>query len=126
MAIAIITQRSFILCESINYMTLDSVVDYEGDAPQIIYEIHISYNAIRNNGGLSSGNSLTPAHVSIKIFGEQPALKLFKELLSQVRDQCPDQPYLDKMVEEILLGNKEEIRDDPYPVQIRSFREKEE
>jgi hypothetical protein len=130
MTIAIVTSRSFLLCDSINYMTLDSGFEYShNDEIQAVkYTINISYNSTNRNNNHSSGLSGgrdTIHHVSIGVFGEDRALKLFKELLNQVRDQCPDEPFLNSMVEKILTGEMEDVKDDTSSIKIYNPREEE-
>jgi hypothetical protein len=130
MTIAIVTSRSFLLCDSINYMTLDSGFEYSlnDEIKAVKYTINISYNSTNRNNNHSSGLSGsrdTTHHVSISVFGEDRALKLFKELLNQVRDQCPDEPFLNSIVEKILTGEMEDVKDDTSSIKIYSPREEE-
>lgn len=128
--IAIVTSRTFILCESINNMYIEP--DFEGYGRAMIpyYRIVIDFESGNRSNNQASGqlsssrNSDTRSIVNIKIIGEDAALRLFKELVQQVREQCPDQVYLDKMMEKILSGQLGDVRDDTEPVKASPTRKK--
>ena len=122
MTIAIVTSRTFLLCESINSIMMDSDWQQRGRNVVRQYNIDIRYNPIPRNN--NSGRGSDEHSVSIQVVGEKAALKLFKELVQQIREQCPDQAYLDKMVDNILNGSIGDIYDDPDTKPVRGVRKK--
>lgn len=128
--IAIVTSRSFLLCESVNNMFLESEFDQWDKEAKHYYRIVIDFEPVARSNQSSnmsmsnSGRTEVKNIVSMRIIGEKPALALFKELVIQVREQCPDQPYLDKMIERILSGEMGEIHDDAQPTKTSPTRKK--
>lgn len=129
--ITIVTSRSFILCESINHIILQSEPEYVNEVRIDFYCINIDFvPGTRNNPPVQSNafGSLNKneerGFVQIKVIGENTALKLFKELISQIREQIPDQAYLDKMIENILSGAIGDIHDDKQPEKVSGTRSK--
>ena len=130
--ITIVTSRTFLICESVSHITLAADPDWSSRdslrqrfQPHKIdwYVINIDFIPIpRNNSSTSNGfgsssnsssrNSETTNVVSVKVVGEKVALALFKELVSQIREQMPDQAYLDSMVTNILTGKIGDLRDE--------------
>lgn len=117
--IAIVTSRNFILCEAVNHMTLQCEPDFVRNKFVNFYTIDIDFQPVsRNNqssntGGPFSSRGEEKGYVRIKVRGEETALRLFKELVRQIREQVPDAAYLDKMVENILSGSIGDIHDEP-------------
>ena len=133
--IAIVTSRSFILCESVNYITAHADPDWSRGKVTDFYVIEINYTPIKTAlaASNSNSNSFLNNHSSglsnnqtihLKVIGEQKALALVKELISQIREQIPDQPYLDSMITKILNGSIGDICDDKLPVKTNRARQK--
>ena len=123
--IAIATSRSFLLCESVNAMSLDSDYERSGRTNDVIlraYTININYNPVARNNNPPTHRSDSSGNLTIKVIGESTALQLFRELVQQIREQCPDQPYLDKMVENILTGRLGETKDELDSAEVRRTR----
>jgi hypothetical protein len=116
--ITIVTSRNFIICEAINHITLQSEPERVGTQLVNFYTIDIDFQPQSRNNQSATPNSPFGGRgeergfVRIKVRGEKSALRLFKELVTQIREQLPDATYLDKMVENILSGKIEEIYDE--------------
>lgn len=131
--IAIVTSRSFILCESINFITMAAEPDWARGKITDYYVIEINYvptkaatisNSNNNSSGFINNNKDNTQTIHLKIIGETKALALVKELISQIREQIPDQPYLDSMITNILNGTIGDILDDKPPVKAHRTRQK--
>jgi len=106
--VAIVTSRCFVLAKAINNIVIRPNMDHYGSKPVMFYDIHIDYiPEDHGNQNNSHRNGEGQNVVVVRVRGEQSALKLFKELVQQMREQMPDQVYLDKMVENILDGKKD-------------------
>lgn len=125
--ITIATSRHFLICESVNHITLhkEGSGDFGFDNPSSnSYVVCINFNPTipRSNSGLSRNQDTTES-VSIRVLGEAVALKFFKEIVKQIREQCPDAAYLDRMVENLLSGEND-IHDEPSAETSSGTRQK--
>lgn len=82
------------------------------------YDVYIEYYRQARNNKSDEISILT-----VRITGEKPALKFFKELVQQIREQLPDQIYLDKMLDDILSGGKD-IHDEHGETKVPGVRAK--
>lgn len=48
----------------------------------------------------------------ISLNSNKQANKIFRSLIEQIREQCPDQVYLDKAMEKLLKGSEHDIKND--------------
>lgn len=128
MSLTIVTSRTYLLCEAINHISLRAEPERINNHKIMpYYYIDINFVPLsRGNGGgsssLSSRNNDEDHQVCIKVIGEKVALRVYKEIVQQIREQMPDQMYLDKMVENILGGN--DIHDDTSATEVSSTRRK--
>ena len=135
--IAIVTSRSFILCESINFITMAAEPDWARGKITDYYVVEINYvptkaaaisnshnNSSSSSSFLNNSNLNNTQTIHLKIIGETKALALVKELISQIREQIPDQPYLDSMITNILNGTIGDILDDKPSVKANRTRQK--
>ena len=60
-----------------------------------------------NNSLLKKGSD-DNTFVSIRVHGFTRTMALFKDIVSQLRDQIPDELYLDRLVEKFLTSEAEE------------------
>jgi len=130
--IAIVTSRSFILCESVNFITIAAEPDWSRNKLTDFYVVEINYIPIKaalatnnsnNSSFMNNSSSISNTQtIHLKIIGEQKALALVKELISQIREQIPDQPYLDSMITKILNGSIGDILDDKPPVKANKIK----
>lgn len=120
--ITIVTSRAYLLCESINCITMQYNPDHHRGNKKVIpfYDIHVDYNKASQNGQISQDNNYI---LTIRVAGEKVALQVYKEIVKQIREQLPDQVYLDKMLEDILSGGKD-IHDEPSEKSVSSPRKK--
>lgn len=117
--ITIVTSRLYLLCEAINAIKMEY---YPERLPnnRFLPFYTIALNITPQNRGTSSDET---EQVEIRICGEKAALSFFKELVTQIREQMPDQVYLDKMLEDILAGGKD-IYDDSRTTSLSRAGEK--
>jgi hypothetical protein len=77
------------------------------------YQIHIDFiptggvqpNGNSGNGSLRTSKSDTTTRVSITVQGLERCAALFQEMVAQIREQIPDQVFLDKLIEKFLIGS---------------------
>ena len=130
-SIVIATSRAYLICDKILYMNIEPFLERDEYAARRsanlaqTYMITICFRSADNpsNGNLAR-NSDEQYIMNLKVLGEEPAMALFKDMVCQIREQSPDQVYLDKMVEQILSGQKGDIHDDTSSTKVRSTRKK--
>ena len=101
MSVVIVTKKCYLICERIINMTLHEGVLETNTKTYPLWNINIEYEAVPNAG--SSGGKDTDS-VNITIGDQKAAYILFTEIVSQIREQTPDQLYLDKLAERYLTG----------------------
>lgn len=121
----IVTQNQYLQCSKIHHMMMDEQTNYhevtlENQDRRTVrekyYQITIIYSPIDINstGGNGFGNSQSSQdqrECSVIIRGAVNAHKVFRDIVEQIREQLPDQVYLDKALERMLAGlNEEEIK----------------
>ena len=123
-ALVIVTDQCYLICESINFITVNDRQDQDRDSiwstshknkrkfrslkekrrfidDEATYSIVINFiPEVKGAGVLSKKDTAEEVNISVK--GRKNCLSLYKEMVSQIREQLPDQLYLDKMVEKIL------------------------
>ena len=75
------------------------------------YSIDIDFVPIPNTNANNTRRD-DNGFVSIRVIGEKVAKNLFVEIVKQIRDQIPDQKFLDDMLNNMLLGNQVELNDE--------------
>jgi hypothetical protein len=134
----IVTQNQYILAKTIHHITLNENVEYvelkiNGKFTQVkceTFSINITYTP-----DVQSPNSRDDwRECMVVLRNKNRAYKAYKELIHQIREQNPDQLFLDKVMESILssdyiLNDKEnddfeleEKRYDGRTKKIRSIR----
>jgi len=128
-SIVIVTQQCYLLCESINYIAINEVQD-EDDGLSFIrpkrtrrtkkstkaqieawkkqqFQIIIDFipvGSISQNNNISRNNSNTTS-VNIRVTGRDRCLDLFAHMVQQIREQIPDNKFLDEIVEKFIQEN---------------------
>jgi hypothetical protein len=116
--ITIVTDKSYIQTNKIHsiYMNehYEDIFSNRKHKGGIIYIIHVNFEPINPLGApnLSRNDVMS---IEMRIFGLKRATLMFRDMIRQIREQCPDQLYLDKIAENFLTG---EIEDDPSPDEI--------
>ncbi len=138
--LVIVSAHCYLLCEAINYISVDlcrnqDIFDEDGDIKydtlakkaggnkkgrrltkkekealvrgQLLYNVSINFVPVSGNG---SNSRPEQREVEITVQGYDATMKFYKQLVSQIREQLPDQKFLDDMVERLLSG--EEPKDD--------------
>lgn len=114
----IVTQNQYILASKINHVTMDEQVQHievylsNGRRSTVVdryFQITVIYtpeaSQITNNYGNSSGNRGDEVReCSVIIRSALNAHNVFKNLIQQIREQMPDQLYLDTALEKMLTG----------------------
>ena len=134
-SIVIVTKQCYLLCESINYIAVNEVQDDEDRDLSIFdrnkrkrkkptkkqieawkkmqYQIIIDFipSGGVNPGGSGSSRKLgngETATVAIKVTGRDRCLELFAHMVEQIREQIPDNKFLDEIVEKFIQENKDD------------------
>ncbi len=121
--ITLVTSKAYIIAERVNFVTLQIAVDDYRNLKDTerLYDIVIEYVPITYN----SNGSAHPENVAIRVRGEKTAHDLIKAMVSQIREQCPDQLYLDKVAEKFLAGELDVLDEDiPAVKKSKSIRDK--
>ena len=130
--LVIVTPNCYLICEAIHHITVSDSDKEEKQfitrrkpnrrgirktsskrnkaAQSKIYQITIEYVPLSNsqkNISMSNSNRETQT-VTINVCGQERCYGLFRDMVSQIREQMPDQMYLDKIVEKILLANPDD------------------
>jgi len=136
-SIVIVTKQCYLLCEAINYIAINEVQDDDDkelssmfDKPKRgrksrkptkkqveawkrqQYQIVIDFvpaNGINpTNGNQLRKSGGDTATIGIKITGRDRCLDLFAHMVEQIREQIPDNKFLDEIVEKFIQETKEE------------------
>ena len=124
-SIVIVTKHCYLLCETINYIAINEVEEHDldlrffekrkrGKKPtkkqvdawkkeqfQIIIDFVPANGVNPQNTTHHNGNGNTTA-VVIRISGREKCLSLFSHMVEQIREQIPDNKFLDDIVEKFL------------------------
>ena len=128
-SVVIVTSRCYLLCEAINHISVNEIED---DCKQeaifsrsskkkrkkkrptkaqiakriqnAAYEVVINFipHSKSQQNATSSRNHDETETVSITVHGRDRCLALFSEIVQQIREQLPDQMFLDKLVEQLM------------------------
>jgi len=120
----IVTQNQYILASKINHITMDEQHQYievrhkNGRTTTVLdkyFQITVIYTPETSQGGnafSSSSRSDETRECSVIIRGPHSAHLVFKNLIQQIREQMPDQLYLDTALERMLTGvDAESLKD---------------
>lgn len=109
----IVTQNQYILASKIHHITMDEQISYdEVRAPNSryisvktkYYQITVIYSPDMSQSQHNNGRHDEIRECSVIIRGAVNAHLVFKNLIQQIREQMPDQLYLDKALENMLAG----------------------
>jgi len=117
MSIVIVTENQYILAQKIHHVVMNEQRNFDevwsGGRRKTVkdhyYEIHVIYvpeTTNANSNGLSR-DDLRDCTVVIR--GHVHAHKVFANLIQQIREQLPDQMYLDTALERMIAGTDMEI-----------------
>ena len=112
--ITLVTSRVYLLCERINHIIMQA--EYEQTHRHnphsgliVSYNIYISFTPLASASHSQIGDE--ERQMIVKVHGEKHSQRLYNEIVTQLREQLPDQMYLDKMLDKILSGEND-IHDD--------------
>lgn len=144
MSIVIVTRNQYIIAEKIHHITLDERKEYHDvrnpkgkliGTTQRTFNISVIYTPDSNTNGRNDRTECN-VHILTKV----DAYKVYRDLIQQIREQSPDQLFLDKVLENLLtpddiakinneppaddwaLIESEEIRDDRSAKKARKPR----
>lgn len=131
-SVVIVTRQCYLLCEAINYIVINEVEDDQPEWTSIgkkkkkpvigvalknayikerkPYQIVIDFiptggpQQNQNNNSLRKSSNDDSTKVAITVQGLERAVALFQDMVAQIREQIPDQVFLDKLVEKFLVG----------------------
>lgn len=110
----IVTQNQYLLASKIHHIVMDENVNYiDGrnaagkmisirDVNYVIQIIYSPENVNSSNGQLSNSNDQRECSVTIR--SAVNAHKVFRDLIQQIREQMPDQLYLDTALERMIAS----------------------
>jgi hypothetical protein len=122
MGIVIVTRNQYIIADKIHHVLLDEHKEYHDvrnpkgrmvGVTQRYFNITIIYTPEATTNGRND-----KAECSIKILAKVDAYKVYRDLIQQIREQSPDQLFLDKVLENLLTPDdlmkieQEQINDD--------------
>lgn len=127
MSLVIVTKRCYLICESVTSIIIEPAGEREGlvtsnglfkkKAPKptdpllMEWTIEINYipvgpKSLQSNSGYGK-SSESGECISILVTGFKDASILFHEIVGEIREQCPDILFLDKLINDVLM--KEEV-----------------
>jgi hypothetical protein len=135
-SVVIVTKQCYLLCEAINYIAINEVQDEDEDRMSVFdrpkrgrktrkptkkqldalksQQFNIIIDFIpANNVNPSNGNGLSKNRgdsttVAIKVTGRDRCQELFTHMVEQIREQIPDNKFLDQIVEQFLIESRED------------------
>lgn len=136
----IVTQNQYILASKINHVTMDEqintleLISANGRRYSIIdryYQITVIYtpenSLTQNQYGNTSGNRGDEVRECVVIVrGAVNSHLVFKNLIQQIREQMPDQLYLDTALERMLTGvdmdslKDKDSQEDDFKLEIKN------
>lgn len=121
--VVIVTERLYIVSQKIHSMFVEEQIEemrYKGRVVNVpVTTIKVQFEPINANPNQRNDNQFG---VDVKVYSRKKAISLFKEMVKQIREQCPDQLYLDKIAENFLMG---EVPDDTSADEICNSGEAE-
>ena len=130
--LVIVTESNYLICESIYHVTLDCV-DTDNELVSAINnamklqrklkvkptKLQTSVNKAKERARYKITINYAPVPVSqntgridtrecdIVIYGFSNASRIFRDIVEQIREQMPDQLYLNKLVDKLLGDNND-------------------
>jgi len=125
-SIVIVTQQCYLLCEAINYIAINEIDENDErklsifDKPKrgkkgkkltrkqiedLRKQFQIVIDFVPASGvqlNANSRNNTNTATVAIKVSGRERCLALFTHMVEQIREQIPDNKFLDEIVNKFL------------------------
>lgn len=125
--IVIATDKMYVVANKIHSIYLDEDLEtryLSGKKHDVLgFLIKVTFEPDNSSINLSqSSRSYDLMTVEFKVFGHKRAIQVYRDIVSQIREQCPDQVYLDRVAELFLARS---IGDDPSTEEICLPREKE-
>ena len=110
----IVTKNQYLLASKIHHITIDENVNYVDvrtttgrtislrDAHYVIQIIYAPENVNTNGNNVRNNDEFRECSITIR--SAVDAYKVFKDLIQQIREQMPDQLYLDTALERMIAG----------------------
>lgn len=116
MSVVIVTKNTYIKAREIFHMTMDENIGTiemitngrRQDVPYANYIINIFYAPETGHSHNQHGQN-EDRHMSITLLQKADAYGTFKEILTQIREQCPDVKWLNEAFEKMIKG---EVKDE--------------
>ena len=107
--VVIVTERTYIVSNKIHSMYVEETLEeHNNPNGRGVLQIPLTIIHVRfepYNGNSQQAPSRTDDYgVEVKVYSRKKAIELFKSMVQQVREQCPDQVYLDRIAESFLAG----------------------
>lgn len=128
--IVIVSSHCYLLCEAVEHISIDICGEYRDDDDEIelvkrssrsrrkprkptrkekeeaarreeaYYQVSIAFVAVNRNPMGKNGSDHRTLQITIK--GHDKAIALYKEIVAQIREQIPDQLFLNDLVTKLL------------------------
>lgn len=121
--LVIVTSRCYLICNAINYIAVNECSDDDESFEKLsarvknkkkpsktaideirLYKVQIHFELA--NSGQNTNNSRhsdSTGAVEIQVRGKRLVEELFGSIVQQIREQLPDQKFLDQLVEKFLI-----------------------
>ena len=98
----IVTRRCFVVAERINYVSIEEENEGTRAKPRVKYQVIVHYVPVSNPNGSNSRSDTESC--SVYTYNKKVAETIYRDIVSQYREQNPDSLYLDKIVQNLLSG----------------------
>lgn len=130
MSIVIVTQNQYILASKIHHIVLNENYDHvdvgyghnRRSIKELTYNINILYVCDQGGSGYNNATRDELKECNVSIRGKVNAHKVFRDLIRQIREQMPDQLFLDKALEGILSQSLDLIEKDEQ-IELKAAKE---
>jgi len=124
--VVLITDRIYVVAERINFITITEEIKDIPSRDSIFYTkyftLRVNFIPIVSTSIYATSNSGSKDDsIECEVFSHREVTSLFRDIVQQIREQAPDQLFLDKAMESIL---KKELPDDTSSTEICTVGEK--
>lgn len=98
MAITIVTEKGYIHGDKVHSVVIEEHVHRIGAKKKdelLTYQINLQFSDGKDD-----------RHTTIQLFNKAEANKVYRSIIDQIRNQCPDKEFMDQLLEKHVLGDK--------------------
>jgi len=130
--IVIVADKIYVVGKKINYIYMDENIHQikkNGKTADLMcYTVTINFEPQetqqQSQSSYTSRNNDSMT-VDFKVYGLKRAISIFRDMVSQIREQCPDQLYLDKLLDNLLARSPEDDPSDEEVYRTRKTKRKD-